>query len=135
MSKSQDQRDKPKDKWSGPLSNTKDGLEIARQLIVVIVILVLILKPDIFRSTLAAFGIKKLGIAGVEFNMTQESSEKTGDAAQRIEDANKGLKSAQENLDAWIRETSNEDTKKKLEELNSQLKKSLDTTTSCGAES
>lgn len=42
MSKSHDESEKPKDKWSGRLSNTKEGLEIARQLLVVIVILILI---------------------------------------------------------------------------------------------
>jgi hypothetical protein len=120
--------DKPKNKWSGRLSNTKDSLEIARQLLVVIVILVLIFYPIAFKSTLSALGIKKIGLAGAELEVAQEASERTGDAAQRLEEAAKTTKSTLEQLDTAIKYTNNEEQKKRLEEAKANLNKTLDAT-------
>jgi F0F1-type ATP synthase membrane subunit b/b' len=129
MSKSSDQADKPKDKWSGRLANTKDGLDITRQLLIVIIILVLIFVPTAFKRTLKAFGVKKVSVAGTEFELNEEASANTGDAAQGLEATNKNLESARENLNSIILETSNADLKKKLEVLKSQLQASQETTT------
>lgn len=119
--------DAPQDKWSGRLANTKDSLEVARQLLVVTVILVLIFQPTAFKSTLGVLGIKKIGIAGAELEV-QEATEKTGDAAQRLEEANKTTKSTLDQLDAAIRSTTNEEQKKKLQEAKDDLNKTLEAT-------
>ena len=116
------------DKWAERLSHAKDGLDIARQLVIVTVIVVLIFQPAAFKTTLAALGIKKLGIAGAELEVAQEASEKTGDAAQRLEEATKSTKSTLAQLDAAIQSTNNEEQKKKLEEAKADLRKTLEAT-------
>lgn len=118
----------PNDKWAGRLSNTKDGLDIARQVVVVTVIIVLIFEPTAFKSTLAALGIKKIGIAGAELEVAQDASEKTGDAAQRLEEATKTTKSTLEQLDTAIHLTNNEEQKRTLEEAKADLSKTLEAT-------
>jgi len=116
------------DKWAERLSHAKDGLDIARQLVIVTVIVVLIFQPAAFKTTLAALGIKKLGIAGAELEVAQEASEKTGDAAQRLEEATKSTKSTLAQLDAAIQSTNNQEQKKKLEEAKADLSKTLEAT-------
>lgn len=116
------------DKWAERLSHAKDGLDIARQLVIVTVIVVLIFQPAAFKTTLAALGIKKLGIAGAELEVAQEASEKTGDAAQRLEEATKTTKATLAQLDAAIQSTNNEEQKKKLEEAKADLRKTLEAT-------
>jgi len=116
------------DKWAERLSNTKDGLDIARQLLVVIVITVLIFAPGAFKSTLAALGIKKIGLAGAELEVAQDATEKTGDAAQRLEEATKSTKSTLEQLNAAINSTTNEEQKRKLEDVRADLNKTLEAT-------
>lgn len=120
--------DSPQDKWSGHLSNTKDGLDIARQLFVVIVIIVLIYDPGTFKETLAALGIKKVSVADVDIELTQASSEKAGDAAQRLEEAKKSTESTIETLDVAIRFANVAEQKKRLEAVKSELQESLKVT-------
>ena len=116
------------DKWAERLANTKDGMDIARQLIIVTVIVVLIFQPTAFRSTLAALGIKKIGIAGADIEVAQEATANAGDAAQRLEEATKTTKSTLQQLDAAIQSTDNPEQKKKLEEAKAGLSKTIEAT-------
>ena len=116
------------DKWPDRLSNTKEGLDIARQLLVVTVIIVLIFQPAAFKKTLSALGIKKIDIAGAELELAQDTSEKTGEAVQRLEEATKNTKSTLEQLDAAIQLTNNPEQKRKLEEVRADLSTTLEAT-------
>ena len=118
------------DKWSERLSNAKESLDIARQVVIVTVIIVFIFAPTAFKGTLAALGIKKIGIAGAELEVAQEASEKTGDAAQRLEEATKSTRATLDQLEAAIKLTSNDEQKKKLEEVRADLSKTLEATSS-----
>lgn len=120
--------DEPKDKWASRLTKTKDGLDILRQLLVVLILLLLMFWRTPIKNLMTDLNVSKVGLGGAEFDFAQKTSEKTGDTAQRLEETSKNLASVQEQLNYLARRANNPEVKTELDKLNSDVGQSLETT-------
>lgn len=128
MSKSAEQSDKPQDKWSGRLANTKVSLDVIRQVLIVLLVLLFLRWPTALKNSLAELGFKKVNIAGAELEVAQVASGETGETVQWLGETSKNIDSVQQQLTSLAERTNNPELKTKLNELNSTLQQSLDTT-------
>jgi hypothetical protein len=112
------------------LSATKDGLEVARQLLIVLILLVFFIWPTLIKRSLVALGVNKLNVAGAEIDLTQtqKAAEKTGDATQTLGEANKTINNLPGQLKGLASKVTDPEAKKELNELEKQTTAYLQTT-------
>ena len=127
MAEHENNASQSQNRWKDRVATTKEGMDLLRQLLIVAIILLLLIWPSTIKGTLIKLGITKVNFGVAEFNVSQQAQEETGDAAQRLGEANKTVESVQQQIEALAQTTSDAKTRTGLERLNADLKQPLET--------
>jgi hypothetical protein len=116
------------EKWKNTAENAKNTLGVARELMLVVLLVLLILFPKIVNSRLLTAGFTKADIAGLHWESVQKASEQAGEASQQIKSASQRIDSVQKGLDTLAARTTDPEVKNEVKRLRTELDQSAQTT-------
>jgi len=116
------------EKWKTTTENAKSTLGVARELLLVVLLVLLILFPKVVNGLLLTAGFTKADIAGLHWESVQKASEQAGEAGQQIQAASQRIDSVQKGLDALAAKTSDPSVKTEVDRLKTELNQSAQTT-------
>ena len=116
------------EKWKTTAENAKNTLGVARELMLVILLLLLILFPKVVNSRLLTAGFTKADIAGLHWESVQKASEQAGEASQQIQTATQRIDSVQKDLDTLAARSNDPEVKTEVKRLKAELDQSAQTT-------
>src|SRR5690349_16458806 len=127
MSVPKEKSEKPNNVWGNRLTNTKDGIDIFRQILIALILLLFVVWPTPIQKSLSALHITKFGAAGWEFEVAQKNGEDAGDGAQRLGVQADNLARVQLGLTSVAQRVNNPGIKTELDILNSDVADALKT--------
>ena len=122
------------ERWKNFAENAKNTLGVAREFMLVIVLVLLILFPKVVNSRLITAGFTKADIAGLHWESVQKASEQAGEASQQIQAANEKVDSVQKDLDALAARSTDPEVKTEVKRLKNELDQSTQTTKAANAD-
>lgn len=116
------------ERWKSAAENVKNTLGVARELMLVVILVLLILFPKIVNSRLITAGFTKADIAGLHWESVQKANEQAGEASQQIQSASEKIAVVQKDLDTLAARTTNPEVKNEVKRLKTELDQSAQTT-------